>query len=812
MANANENAGLAAMPAASAAFGPDGALAIHHGQWPGFGIEGLRFALCVNGEAAPLSGRATGAGAAYGGKGLNVEQELLPLAEGGWELKSRLRVEAPGVLNRLELLASDFVRLGVDPARVRVMTLSRYGGDVRPLAQPAAPRPAVSGEPNEPGVAPEPAALASEDVMVIYDQAAREALLIGFMSSERWQGQIVLTVLTNGEASRLAVGFDGGDLEMAAGDELALESVVILAGRDPWALLERYGDLVRDRHGVVCPESPPVSWCSWYPYRLGISEERLLAESRIAAERLKHLGLSIMEADLGWERRHLPNAFEPNERFPHGLKWLAERMGELGFKLGVWKAPFTISEFDVLAKAHPEWLVQGENGKPVSTGTWFWEPHGNTYILDLTHPGARQWLRERFAELGEAGIGYFKADFIGVVRDARAKRRHDKRLVAGGGTEAARLGAKIIHDALPDAMILNCGGPPMPGAGAWPLLYICNDTGNTGLISWEFMRANFRAVACHLWQNSRWGIIQPSCLCVGLPGTIEEARLRATAAFLSGGQIDISDTLSTLPEDRWAILEATLPPLGLTAKPVDLFEPVFHRKASDYEALCKGLPTVFEEREHTPGSVWHLRVKRDWDEWGLFACFNFNQCPGGERPELVNFTIPLSRLGLDPKGKYWAFEFWSGQFLGTVPGGRANPGGYAHPGDWQDLLVPGPVGAISLSFTGPGVKLLALRRVRPHPWPVGTSFHQSCGAELQDVRWDPAENALSGRLARPARQSGAIFICAAGCRFVSAEANGAAIPVLTTANDGLNLPIITQKDGTYWKLKFAGANAIRASA
>src|SRR2546425_5125641 len=33
----------------------------------------------------------------------------------------------------------------------------------------------------------------------------------------------------------------------------------------------------------------PVSWCSWYPYRLGVTEERALANARIAAKRLKPL-------------------------------------------------------------------------------------------------------------------------------------------------------------------------------------------------------------------------------------------------------------------------------------------------------------------------------------------------------------------------------------------------------------------------------------------------------------------------------------------------------------------------------------------
>lgn len=783
--------------------GPDGALAIRDEHWAGFGIEGLRPGLCVNGQDMALTlAMAAADRATWEGDGVAVGTECLPLGANAWELRFELQVARDGTLSRMSLLSSETVHLGQDQARVRVMTLNRYGGDVVSLAQPAPTRTTAGAEPNQPDKVAASNNLESDDVMVLYDRAAGQALLLGFLSSERWQGRIVLTVDSQGTAQRLEAGFDGGDLQLEAGDNLGLESLVVLRGEDPWALLERYGDLVRERHGFVCPEAPPVSWCSWYPYRLGLTEDRLLAEARTAAARLKPLGLSIIEADLGWERQHLPSAFEPNEKFPHGLKWLSEQLAELGLVLGVWKATFTISAFDDLPAQHPEWLIPGDDGQPVSVWTWFWEPHGDIYILDLTHPGAQQWLRERFASLRAAGVGYYKGDFIGMASDPRAKRRHNPRVVAGGGTEAARIGARLIREALPDALALNCGGPPLPGTGAWPLLYICNDTGNTGLLSWEFARANFRATACHLWQNRRWGIIQSSCLCVGLPGALDEARLRATVAFLSGGQVDISDTLTTLPEDRWALLEATLPPLGLSARPVDLFEPVHHCTAADYEALCKGMSTRFESREHPPGSVWHLRVERDWDTWDLVACFAFDQVAGSERPELVNFTIPLAKLGLDPAESLWAYEFWSGQFLGPVPGGRTNPDGYAHPGDWQDLLVPGPSGTLSLSFTGPGVKLLVLRRLRPHPWVVGTSFHQSGGAELSDVTWAPERNELSGRLHRPAGQSGYLIVAAPGWAAISAEVDGRPAAVLPAANGAWRLAVVTGAAMTPWSVRF----------
>ncbi len=241
---------------------------------------------------------------------------------------------------------------------------------------------------------------------------------------------------------------------------------------------------------------------------------------------------------------------------------------------------------------------------------------------------------------------YLKSDFIGCVSDGRARNRHDARIVGGGGLEASRIGARIIRESLPGALLLNCGGPEMPGTGQWPLLYSCNDTGNTGFIPVTFQETNYQALATHLYKNGRWGVLQPSCLCVGLPGTLEDARLRATAAFLAGGQIDISDTLVSLPEDRWQILTSTLPPLGITAKPVDLFNPVGGpAEYGNASSTAQGAMTQTGFKEYPPGSVWHLRVKAAWDEWDLVGVFNYENTASDKTPQISRFRIPFSRLG-----------------------------------------------------------------------------------------------------------------------------------------------------------------------
>src|SRR5262249_13364129 len=156
-----------------------------------------------------------------------------------------------------------------------------------------------------------------------------------------------------------------------------------------------------------------------------------------------------------------------------------------------------------------------------------------------------------------------------------------------------------------------------------------------------------------LFKQGRWGIIQPSCLCVGLPGTLEEARLRATATFMTGGQVDIGDDLTTLPEDRWQVLLATLPPIGTPARPGDLLELISCSSIS-YEGMCRGdNPGAVELGGSESSCVWHLPVDGAWDRWDLIALFNYDlpsADAAGSGTLITRFQLPLERLGLDPEG------------------------------------------------------------------------------------------------------------------------------------------------------------------
>jgi hypothetical protein len=783
----------------------DGGLAVANRQWTDLRLRGLAPALAVDGDEQPAGPPEQPAPAVFRWRFASTPVALtLTLSESpdaGVRLDGTLTNEggAPVILGQLRLLGGT-VRPGQPPFFGRPEQLRLYDGQSAYFGRVRWARSAPGTVRGGEAQGDAGGGGSSQDVWLAYDTAARQAFLAGFLSSNRWQGTIHYEAAADGSES-WSVGLDLAGVTIQAGESLALEPVLVLVGPDPWRLLEEYGGRVAELHPVRLPEQSPVTYCSWYPYRLAVTQEAMLANARIAAQRLKPYGLSVMEVDLGWESGNLPSTLTENERFSHGLRWLADRLDELGLKLGVWWAPFSISEFDPVVREQPEIVVADEQGNPYAAESWFWEPKGRVYPLDLTHPGARDWLRAGAASLVGRGMRYLKADFLGIaLRPLPHSRRHDPAIIGAGGNEAQRLGLAILKEALTapgiDGWLMNCGGANLPGPGSGNLLYACQDTGNTGNTGWEFHRNNFHALACHLFKHRRWGILQPSCLCVGPPGTLVEARLRASIAFLSGGEVNIGDDLTTLPEDRWPVLLATVPPYGQAATVIDLFDPLPDGAAEPEETDRR--KWCVEE-----GRVWHLPVKASWDAWDLVGVFDYGTLANQNRTwsKLTRLAIPLARLGLDPAANYWVHEFWSGQTVAAPAVSPPRDGTYSHLGDHRVAVARSQRDELQVTFCGPDVKLLVVRKMRPHPWPLATSFHQSGGCELEQVVWQASTRTLAGVLRRQPGEPGILHIAAAGQSPRQVLLDGQTVPFRIT-DTGMAVPIICTRETAEWAVVF----------
>ncbi|WP_049560916.1 glycoside hydrolase family 36 protein [Nonomuraea sp. SBT364] len=193
-------------------------------------------------------------------------------------------------------------------------------------------------------------------------------------------------------------------------------------------------------------------WCTWYAYYEGITEQMLNKD--IAA--LAGLRFDVVQVDDGWQRA--VGDWQPNDKFPSGMRALTDRITAGGMSAGLWLAPFIVLPTSATAREHPEFLLRDAAGEPVvaghNWGTGYW-------ALDLTHPGVREHLTQMIHRVvHEWGFTYLKLDFINAgavpgVRHSGAPRERAYR-------DALDL---IRRVAGPEVYLLGSGALLLPSLG-----------------------------------------------------------------------------------------------------------------------------------------------------------------------------------------------------------------------------------------------------------------------------------------------------------------------------------------------------------
>ncbi len=456
----------------------------------------------------------------------------------------------------------------------------------------------------------------SADVLALIPQRQPGGLAIGSLSAREGSPSAHARFQAGEGGTSLGVTLHVGRV-LHAGETLAVDPAWLSVEQNGFDALERYGD------AVAATASPPVRtganalWCSWYPIRMGIDEEIVLTHAAIAAEHFKPLGMSVIQLDHGWQRGDVCGDWVPNERFPHGLKWLSEQLqSRWGMKLGLWIAPTQVAFTSQLFRDHPEWMIKNAEGKPAGTGRWFWVPNPEMTVIDASHPAAEQWIAETFARLSSEGAGYYKIDFI------------------AGSPALGRAMAAIRRGAGPDSWIRYCQTPPLLSVGLASSAYQGPDTGDAGLQNWmELERANAPLLASNYWVNDRLYHREVCDMSVGMKADVEEARFKMSLMAMAGCSISFSDDFRPLDLSRIHMMQKCLPPGNPTARPLDLFQ--------------RAMP-----------SLWHTHCKSEVGEWDAVGVLNFEDHPQEQ-------TIELAALGLPEGTEVTVFEFWEEKFLGS---------------------------------------------------------------------------------------------------------------------------------------------------
>ncbi|MGW0705488.1 alpha-galactosidase [Streptomyces sp. NPDC002643] len=157
----------------------------------------------------------------------------------------------------------------------------------------------------------------------------------------------------------------------------------------------------------------PVLFNSWEATEFDISEEQQGALARRAAA----MGVELFVVDDGWfgtrtsDRAGLGDWAPNPDRFPKGLKPLADYVHALGMQFGIWVEPEMVNPDSELYRAHPDW-AQFQPGRKRTELR-------NQLVLNLAREDVQEYLWEQLnGLLSSAPVDYVKWDFNRCFTDA----------------------------------------------------------------------------------------------------------------------------------------------------------------------------------------------------------------------------------------------------------------------------------------------------------------------------------------------------------------------------------------------------------
>jgi len=419
----------------------------------------------------------------------------------------------------------------------------------------------------------------SDMLGVVTHLDSHDTVLAGFLTCRRAFGSVEVRV-DGDRCARFAATLEYDDIRLDPGGAITTEPLWLAVGTNAPALLAAYATAVgRAMHARV-PARNPVGWCSWYYYFTGITEARMVENVRALRGLRTRFPCDYVQVDDGYQAA-IGDWLTTNEKFPHGMQWMAEHIRAAGFDAGIWTAPFIARRGSRVLAEHPEWFVQNRRGRP-RFALWnpLWGRWGNCYALDTTHPAALDWLRDTFRTLArDWGYRVLKLDFLFAA--ALPGRRYDPTATRAA---ALRRGLAAIRDgAGDDAFLLGCGCPLGPAIGIVDAMRIGPDVapywsnafsrGPARDLHGLATKHAIRNTLTRAFTHRRWWLNDPDCLMVRdtrTQLTPEEVRSLATVIAVTDGLIVLSDRIEEVSAERLDILDRTLALAGGQPEVVDL--------------------------------------------------------------------------------------------------------------------------------------------------------------------------------------------------------------------------------------------------
>jgi len=440
----------------------------------------------------------------------------------------------------------------------------------------------------------------------------------------------------------------------------------------------------------------PTGWMAWNIYFDKATAADNLAEARIGKTYLQPFGCEYWSIE-SWQANSaaLPvskfynmNLETSTDEVPQGMKALADEIRALGFKPGIWIAPFGTGNVEFYT-AHKDWFLHEKNGAPVKS--W-----NGVYTLDPTNAEARAHLKEIFRIASQDwGYEFFKIDGMSGRNSSYCAHLYERPEIKARFKDPScpnpfELCVRAFREGIgADRIFLACQGHTSGAEAAYAdASRIGADIVHPGKpVKWDNVKLQGRCTINQIFTHNISMIADPDTLLVG-DLTLEEARTSATIVALPGQLTFFGDKLGALPQERMKILQQTLPPAYV--RPMNIY-PRFEM-----------LP------------VWNLVVKSGTlGSYNAAALFNWSDEPN-------KIEVKAEELGLDPSQIFYAFEFWTQQALGDMRG------------------------IFMAEVPAHGVRIVRLTPISDIPQIVGSDRHVSqTSEEIKACSWDAQTHTLN---------------------------------------------------------------------
>ncbi|KAI8078633.1 alpha-galactosidase [Halteromyces radiatus] len=177
----------------------------------------------------------------------------------------------------------------------------------------------------------------------------------------------------------------------------------------------------------------PILYNSWEAAGFDVNIQQQLDLANEAAK----LGVELFVLDDGWfrgrtsDKAGLGDWFYDENKFPNGLKPLADHVHSLGMKFGLWFEPEMVNPDSSLYREHPDWVYHYRE-RPRSEAR-------HQLVLDLTNEQVRSYIYDRLRHnIMEIGVDYIKWDMNRPISEAGSQLLNNNNTPFGQDERDAR--------------------------------------------------------------------------------------------------------------------------------------------------------------------------------------------------------------------------------------------------------------------------------------------------------------------------------------------------------------------------------------